>query len=209
VERSCARFASVLATVVVPAALTGTASGQTDLPDYPKDALAAGVGGAATLICERTEHGALAACRILDETPDGKGFGAAALALAGKSAEGCGSSLPPAARGPRPIRFTFTATSPAVVPDPRREGWILASPRWRRLPLAEHFLRFYPERAAHDRVEGEAIVQCVVGGDGRMKPCDATAENPMAMGSAKLRFDFPRSSPSIQPCAVAMSAGPS
>src|SRR5580658_4374393 len=61
---------------------------------YPQAALAAGVGGEATLLCARTEHGALVDCKLREEQPTGQGFGAAALALAAQSVDGCGRSLP-------------------------------------------------------------------------------------------------------------------
>jgi len=151
---------------------------------YPTAALAGGVSGEATLLCERTEHGALVACRVGEEQPSGQGFGAAALALAAKSADGCGP-LPPTARVSRPIRFTFRASPAAISPDPRQTGWILNLPEWKRTPASDQFLHIYPERAAHDHVEGQAVIQCVVGADGRMSECQAIAESRHDYGFGK------------------------
>jgi TonB family protein len=53
---------------------------------YPARALAARLGGAATLSCDIAVTGRLTACVVVSETPRGYGFGAAALSLAGKFA---------------------------------------------------------------------------------------------------------------------------
>jgi TonB family protein len=173
---------AVAATVSAAAADTSSVAPSTTLPDsvlsyYPATALAAGTDGEATLLCGRTEHGALIDCQPGEEQPTGQGFAAAALALAAKSADGCGRPLPVTARFVQPIRFTFRASPGAIAPDPRRPGWIFALPSWRLLPGADEWHRFYPERAAHDRVEGQAVVQCVAAADGRMTGCEVSAES--------------------------------
>jgi hypothetical protein len=150
---------------------------------YPAAALAAGISGEATLLCERSANGALAACRISEEQPVGQGFGAAALALAAKSADGCGGSLSPGARTSRPIRFSFRAPPGTVEPDPRQPGWTLTTPAWRKVPEGHSFLRFYPEQAARNHVTGETAIQCIAATDGRMVQCQAIAETPAG-------FDF-------------------
>jgi protein TonB len=49
--------------------------------EYPERALSQGVGrGVAVLACSVAAEGALADCRIVDESPAGMGFGQAALA---------------------------------------------------------------------------------------------------------------------------------
>lgn len=48
---------------------------------YPERALDLGLAGSATVTCTVTASGAVHACRLTDETPQGFGFGAAALKL--------------------------------------------------------------------------------------------------------------------------------
>jgi protein TonB len=47
---------------------------------YPRGAAEAGLSGAATLMCEVVADGSVRACAVIDESPKGRGFGAAALA---------------------------------------------------------------------------------------------------------------------------------
>src|ERR1700761_3259372 len=51
---------------------------------YPEAARKWGVGGLVRIRCRVTSDGFLEACSVLDETPPGKGFGAAALRLTSK-----------------------------------------------------------------------------------------------------------------------------
>lgn len=146
---------------------------------YPAAALAAGIGGEATLFCERTAGGALANCRLSEEQPVGQGFGAAALALASKSANGCGTPLPQGWSGTsHPIRFTFQPSPVAIEPDPRLPGWTLTKAVWRKTPTGDDFVRVYPKRALDENISGAAVVQCIAGPDGRLTKCQAIAESP-------------------------------
>jgi protein TonB len=47
---------------------------------YPRGAAEAGLSGAATLMCEVVADGSVRGCALIDESPKGRGFGAAALA---------------------------------------------------------------------------------------------------------------------------------
>ena len=51
---------------------------------YPKDAAAKHIEGAATIRCMITAAGNLEACKAIDETPPGAGFGDAAIAMSAK-----------------------------------------------------------------------------------------------------------------------------
>src|SRR4051794_975407 len=53
---------------------------------YPKNAARDNVEGRAVLRCRVTTTGELADCQVTDETPPGRGFGEAALAMAPKFA---------------------------------------------------------------------------------------------------------------------------
>lgn len=49
---------------------------------YPREALAQGVSGRATVECEIVANGLLDRCRVVDEEPAGQGFGEAAIQVA-------------------------------------------------------------------------------------------------------------------------------
>jgi TonB family protein len=52
------------------------------MSQYPRDALAQGISGRATVECEVIASGLLDHCRVLEEAPTGYGFGDAAVQLA-------------------------------------------------------------------------------------------------------------------------------
>lgn len=52
------------------------------MSQYPRDALAQGVSGRATVECEVIANGLLDHCRVVEEHPAGHGFGEAAVQLA-------------------------------------------------------------------------------------------------------------------------------
>ena len=63
-----------------PPVITNPSWERRPIPDYPETALARRVSsGAATLDCGVASDGALRSCQIVTETPEGAGFGAAAL----------------------------------------------------------------------------------------------------------------------------------
>jgi len=183
-----------LAALIAALPLSATAAPQTSpraIRFYPPPALAAHTDGAVTLGCERTEHGALSECHLIDEMPSGQGFGAAALALAARSAAGCGPWLPPTSRVERPIRFTFSAAPASIEPDVLRLGWTLANPTWRHIPTGGEFSEFYPERT--DGADtGEATVQCIAAPGGRLRACEVAREAPAGQGFGRAALKLSR-----------------
>lgn len=94
-----------------PAAIDGVPrwrsmpSGEAFLKVYPRAALREELPGRAVIVCRVTATGHLGDCSVAEETPPGKGFGAAALKLApffrlslvgadGKSTEGAVVRIP-------------------------------------------------------------------------------------------------------------------
>jgi TonB family protein len=57
----------------------------------------------------------------------------------------------------------------------------LSSVRWIREPNARDFARFYPERALDQGRSGRVVLDCVVGGNGRLD-CSVAEENPPGWG---------------------------
>jgi len=180
-------FAAVAVLAAQPAAADPTAHALAAGPvqalkSYPAAAEASGTDGQATLKCERTERSALADCGLVVETPAGQGFGVAALDLAARSADGCGPPVPLAQRAPRYIRLSFQAASRAITPDVTRPGWLIGSPNWARLPSANDFGRYYPEREMRVGVSGEVTLQCVAAANAHMSNCEVIHEAPESSG---------------------------
>ncbi|WP_304191122.1 hypothetical protein [Phenylobacterium aquaticum] len=125
-------------------------------------------GGAASLRCVVAADGALGACAIEAEQPQGLGFGVAALGLVarlkmkptwadGVSAVGANLVVP----------FTFEAAPPLrEVRGRRGEAFNGAGP-------------YYPDRAFRNRVGGEAALDCQLSVDGRLHDCQAAWEYPL------------------------------
>lgn len=57
----------------------------------------------------------------------------------------------------------------------------LSSVRWIREPNARDFARFYPERALDQGRSGRVVLDCIVGGNGRLD-CSVAEENPPGWG---------------------------
>src|SRR5476651_1961093 len=74
------------------------APGQADWAKaYPAHAAQAGISGAVKMKCAATTAGLLSNCSVIQESPSGEGFGAAALALAS------GMALKPAGDNGQPV----------------------------------------------------------------------------------------------------------
>lgn len=71
------------------------------------------------------------------------------------------------------------APSTNAPPDPPTEatGHPKVAPRPKDGPL-----RYYPEQAWRDRVEGSAIIHCTVTLDGKLKDCKILSETPAGAG---------------------------
>ena len=88
-------------------------------------------GGRATVTCTVTVLGGLRACRVDGETPEGAGFGAAALSLTLQF------TMRPATRGGRPVesQVRIPLTWPAMPMSDRRPGEtrpMISHPHWAR-----------------------------------------------------------------------------
>jgi TonB family protein len=154
---------------------------------YPAAARAQGLAGEATLACRRSPHGALVGCTLTTESPQGAGFGAAALALAAKSADNPSVYYGPQAQTTAfPITFRFTPSAPYVTPDVFSSAWgrptIIVNPILLEAPTAKDMARFYPRAALRQRLGGRAVIQCVVGVDGALGQCTVTSEDPPDLG---------------------------
>ena len=124
-------------------------------------------GGAASVGCEVARDGALVACAIRSEQPEGAGFGDAALSLVSKMRmQPNWSDGSPAAGAHLLLPFSFKASPPLLQVRGRRGGTFAgAGP-------------YYPERAYSKGISGEAAIDCLLSADGRLQDCNAAWEAP-------------------------------
>jgi TonB family protein len=146
---------------------------------YPKGALGLSAGGDAKLNCRIDEKGRLGHCTVSEETPDRKGFGSAALKLAGK----------------------FMARTDPAAPTPVRDGWVdiavhfdnpgaaattppqIVHPDWVALPEPARTQSLFPAAASQAGVQtGVGRVDCRVGEDGGLGDCALVSEEPAGLG---------------------------
>lgn len=103
-----------------PSVITNPSWIRAPRPEYPNQAFAAGVAGAATLQCRILRDGALDACRVVAEHPADMGFAASALA----SAED--ARVPVLTHPYNPdgqVNFTIRFAAPEPEPAPPRRRW--------------------------------------------------------------------------------------
>ena len=150
---------------------------------WPREA-AGLASGQAALRCGLDRTGRLRGCDVISESPRGKGFGKAALALS----KAFGVTFAPedakAARDLKvdvPFRFRDPAT-----PDTRK----LTRPRWIRTLTPEGMASVYPEAALKAGVrKGEAAASCTVTAGGELTSCQTVRESPAGLdfGAAAIK----------------------
>ncbi|WP_430425203.1 TonB family protein [Phenylobacterium sp.] len=67
----------------------------------------------------------------------------------------------------------------APAPPARPTPSIISNPDWLRRPSSQDMARFYPEKAAHEEVEGRATLSCSVSVEGTLVACSAVSEDPV------------------------------
>ncbi|HEX8569984.1 MAG TPA: TonB family protein [Caulobacteraceae bacterium] len=138
----------------------------------PRKPKGQGLTGLAALDCEVTQEGALKGCRVATESPEGRGFGRAAVSLASKF-----KVEPP---GPAPDNRKIMVRVPVTFSPGDAEGRQIAKPEWGRLPLAEQVV--YPPKAKAAKVNGSAVLACTVAAGGQLQGCTVAKETPAGMG---------------------------
>lgn len=161
-----------------------------DLAFYPPAAKAAGVEGQAVINCRRDEHLALRDCSLVSETPAGRGFGAAALAMAAKSPENTLVTTDDAQlRAPASLTVAFSLHPPQVLPDLTQPAHMVTKPTLVSGPTTAQIQAAYPVRALSDQVEGAALIDCTVGKTGKLSNCQVAAETPAGYGFGQAALD--------------------
>lgn len=147
---------------------------------YPAKAREAKLGGTAVLDCRIGKDGGISACKVLNETPDNKGFGAAAKTLAGRFKGPTTDSKGEPTAGARthlPINFAAAALETGAP--------VIGRPEWRALPAMEDFTAVIPAAARQAKVyRARVVMSCTVGAEGGLEACKTTLEEPGGLGYA-------------------------
>lgn len=159
---------------------------------WPRQGLERGLGGRAKLTCIVTVQGALRDCKVVEESPPGIGFGAAALALTPQFL------MRPAMKDGKPVQgevsipINFPSPGKAlgsrIVPD--TEGLvggerIYGNIPWVQAPTYAALLAAYPAKARAQSAGGFVTLNCRVGTDGKLGSCDEIREEPKGLGFSK------------------------
>lgn len=138
---------------------------------YPQAAKADGLSGRARITCTITAAGMLEACGIASEEPAGAGFGAAALALAGKF-----SLEPHWADGRSAVGAALTVPFRFQPPELRVPE--LKFKRRASYGGLGDAGPYYPDDAARRHLTGLVLMDCDLAADGALSACIVRSETP-------------------------------
>lgn len=192
----------------VPAAFWRTSPSINDMTRaFPEAARDAGTGGRVMLDCSIAADGRMTECRVARESPEGQGFGEAALGLAPMfqlSPYNRDSSRFAGRRARVPLVW-LAGDCPALFPDQQEtdappetlpvQSWsmsapVIERPSWVRRPSGADIGRFYPDRAARLEMEGKTVMVCEVTVHGTLTGCRIDSETPEGedFGAASLKL---------------------
>lgn len=147
---------------------------------YPTEAFKRGKSGKATIACNVTTQGALNNCTVRSETPEGAGFGAAAIAL-----------TPQFTMRPATLNGEYVAST-AVIPitfKTNGAGAAAGSKKvlppnlpWIEAPSYADVAAAYPKKAQASKSGGRATLICSMTEAGRLRDCSTVAVEPKGFG---------------------------
>jgi TonB family protein len=150
---------------------------------WPTEAWKRGQGGKAVLWCKVSLQGALFDCKVHEETPEGAGFGAAAIAMTPQLL------MKPATRDGVPfvsgvaIPLTFKKfANPGPSETFGARPIAPAAMTWAAAPTHADMIANYPKRAGAARVGGRAGLMCDFLADGKLGFCQVMVEEPKGYG---------------------------
>ena len=145
---------------------------------YPDRAQRRNQGGRARMICHVAATGALNGCRIISESPEGFGFGDAALAMARTFT-----------MRPKLIDGQPDETATVIVPlrfalpnggSTSNEAESAATPIWLKTPTLAQVAGAFPTIAGAET--GRVVLICGATSDGRLNDCQVILETPTGRG---------------------------
>jgi len=143
------------------------------------------------LSCTHNEHLAVRGCVLVSEAPAGQGFGAAALAMAAKSADNPQLNYPDEPAKPaKQVELHFTLHPPQVAPDITRMAHVIGKAAIVSSPSGAQIQAAYPERALSNQVEGVGQIDCIVLINGKLSRCQIASENPTGFGFGQAALDL-------------------
>ena len=154
---------------------------------WPPEAYRRGQPGKAMIECTVTVQGTLRACKVVSESPEGVGFGRAAIGLSPQLL------MRPEIRDGKPvesiikipINWSFPGGGhgdPQLGPSMRDRVYsrltMLAAPTYAEVMAA------YPAKARAEKVGGVVTLTCRIQKEGRLGACDTVREEPKRFGFA-------------------------
>ena len=182
IAAASALFAAPLPAIAAP---FGRPDPATIIDDYPKAALAAGVAGVATIRCVHDDRYRPIRCTLVSEAPEGQGFGAAALAIAGRAvANPYARPTPAEAATPESLTFHFQpGPKPTIYPNllyPRDTP--IRGYQWSAGPTSGQQAAAFPRAVIRLRMDGRALLSCYAAPDGALAECQLFDESPKDAG---------------------------
>lgn len=150
---------------------------------FPTEAYKHGVSGRAVINCIVTVQGALRDCVTMEETPNGAGFGGAAIALTPQFL------MRPATKNGAPapsvvsVPINFKMSGPGESFGVRRV--IDAAIAWTEAPTYDEVAAAYPPKARAEKRGGRATVACDMTEQGRLTHCRTATSDPRGYGFEK------------------------
>src|SRR5580704_6782629 len=141
---------------------------------YPAEAAKAGISGAVKLKCAASAAGLLQDCAVLQETPAGQGFGAAALSLA------AGMELKPTGLNGQPVAGRNLIVPVKFEPGLLVPGAVVAHPDWLKMPTQDQLANYIP--AAESTAGGKVVLVCLITTRGLVDDCQVAEEQPPGHG---------------------------
>jgi len=82
------------------------------------------------------------------------------------------------------IRIPINFRLPHAVPLPPGTTSVMLAPEWTRAPTGAEIMAAFPPKAKEARVEGDAMLRCVISPVGDLSDCAAISESPADRGFA-------------------------
>lgn len=166
----------------------------------PLEAHRLGKGGRARLECQVSVQGALYDCRVASETPEGLGFGRAAVSLTPHLL------MKPAIRNGSPVvsgvSFDVNFPTPEIetgshIPGARarldlKPDMVRSVVAWEAAPTYGDVVAAYPAKARAKGVGGRSSVECRFAPDGALTACRSYAEEPRGLGFRQAAVELAR-----------------